>query len=268
VVPVLPRTGPMDESTVDLIHRLRDDVLPGVADATGAGVEVGGPGAVFADESEYLGARLPAFIAAVIALSFALLLVVFRSVLVALKAAVMNLLAIGAAYGVMAFALEGGWFGELFGITESTPIPAWVPMMMFALLFGLSMDYEVFLLSRIREEWDRTGDNAEAVAHGMARTGRVISAAAAIMVSVFGAFLLGDQVLMKVIGLGMATAVLLDATVVRMVLVPSTMALLGDRNWWIPGWLDRLLPHVAVDAEPAPAEVPPAAEPDRVLVGV
>jgi RND superfamily putative drug exporter len=268
VVPVVPRTGPMDQATVDLIHRLRDDVLPGVSADTGATVEVGGPGAVFADESEYLGGRLRAFIAAVIALSFALLLVVFRSVLVALKAAVMNLLAIGAAYGVMAYALEGGWFGELLGITESTPIPAWVPMMMFALLFGLSMDYEVFLLSRIREEWDRTGDNAEAVAHGMARTGRVISAAAAIMVSVFGAFMLGDAVLMKVIGLGMATAVLLDATVVRMALVPSTMALLGERNWWLPGWLDRLLPHVTVEAEPDAAEVTVVAEPEQVLAGV
>ena len=152
-------------------------------------------------------------------------------------------------------ALEGGWFGGLFGITESTPIPAWVPMMMFALLFGLSMDYEVFLLSRIREEYDRTGDNAEAVAEGMARTGRVITAAAAIMVTVFGAFILGDAVLLKVIGLGMASAVLIDATVVRMVLVPSTMALLGDRNWWLPGWLDRALPHVALEAEGEAAEV-------------
>jgi putative drug exporter of the RND superfamily len=143
-----------------------------------------------------------------------------------------------------------------------------VPMMMFALLFGLSMDYEVFLLSRIREEHLRTGDHAEAVARGMARTGRVITAAAAIMVTVFGAFMLGDAVLMKVIGLGMATAVLLDATVVRMVLVPSTMALLGERNWWLPGWLDRILPHVHVEAEPAAAEVAVVPEPERVLVGV
>ena len=267
-VVVLPASGPMDEATVELIHRLRDDVLPALA-PTGASVEVGGPGAVFVDESQYLGGRLPAFIAAVLVLSFALLLVVFRSVLVALKAAAMNLLAIGAAYGVMALALEGGRFGELLGITESTPIPAWVPMMMFALLFGLSMDYEVFLLSRIREEYDRTGDNAEAVARGMARTGRVITAAAAIMVTVFGAFVLGDAVLVKVIGLGMGTAVLLDATVVRMVLVPSTMALLGDRNWWVPAWLDRVLPHLDVEGEPAAAVAPPIDEPqpERVLVG-
>ncbi|HEU5084588.1 MAG TPA: MMPL family transporter [Acidimicrobiales bacterium] len=266
VVPVVPSSGPMDEATVELVHRLRHDVLPAVA--AGATVEVGGQAAVVVDESDHLGGRLPAFIAAVIALSFLLLLAVFRSVLVALKAAVMNLLAIGAAYGVMAYALQGGWFGELFGITESTPVPAWVPMMMFALLFGLSMDYEVFLLSRIREEYDRTGDNAEAVAQGMARTGRVISAAAAIMVTVFGAFVLGDQVLVKVIGLGMATAVLLDATVVRMVLVPSTMALLGDRNWWLPGWLDRVLPHLAIEAEVVAPTPPPTGEPERVLVTV
>jgi putative drug exporter of the RND superfamily len=167
--------------------------------------------------------------------------------LVAVKAALMNLLAIGAAYGVMAVALRGGWLGGLLGITEPTPIPTWAPMMMFALLFGLSMDYEVFLLSRIREEYARTGDNATAVASGIAHTGRVISAAAAIMVMVFGAFILGDQVLVKVIGLGLAVAVLLDATVVRMVLVPSTMELLGERNWWMPGWLERFVPHVDIE---------------------
>ena len=191
--------------------------------------------AAFVDESDVMSAPPPVCSSAsVIALSFLLLLVVFRSLLVAVKAALMNVLAIGAAYGVMAVALQGGWLGGLVGITESTPVPAWLPMMMFALLFGLSMDYEVFLLSRIREEYLETGDNATAVAHGIARTGRVITAAAAIMVTVFGAFILGDQVLMKVIGLGLATAVLLDATVVRMVLVPSTMELLGDRNWWLP----------------------------------
>jgi len=189
---------------------------------------------------------------------------------VAIKAAAMNLLAIGAAYGIMALALSGGWFGQLIGIHEATPIPVWTPMMMFALLFGLSMDYEVFLLSRIREEHLRTGDNATAVADGMARTGRVISAAAAIMVTVFGAFMLNDAVLMKVIGLGLATAVLLDATLVRMVLVPSTMELLGDRNWWIPRWLDRVLPHVDIEgghentpATATPSAVDPGPDPDR-----
>jgi RND superfamily putative drug exporter len=246
---VLPVTGPQDPATEELIHRLRSDVVPAAVGDGSAEVAVGGATAAFVDESEYMGGRLPWFIGSVIALSFLLLLVVFRSVLVAMKAALMNVLAIGAAYGVMSVALDGSWLGDALGIPEATPVPVWLPMMMFALLFGLSMDYEVFLLSRIREEYLQTGDNAEAVAHGIARTGRVITAAAAIMVTVFGAFMLGDQVIMKVTGLGLATAVLVDATVVRMVLVPSTMELLGDRNWWIPRWLDRLLPHVDVEGE-------------------
>jgi putative drug exporter of the RND superfamily len=247
VVLAIPKSGPQAEETVRLLHHLRDDVVPGVVGDGPAVIAVGGSTAAFVDESEYMAPRLPIFIGAVIALSFVLLLVVFRSVLVALKAAVMNVLAIGAAYGVMAVALQGGWLGQLIGIHEPTPIPAWAPMMMFAVLFGLSMDYEVFLLSRIREEYGRTHDNAGAVAVGMARTGRVITAAAAIMATVFGAFVLSDQVLLKVIGLGLATAVLLDATVVRMVLVPSTMDLLGDRNWWLPRWLDRVLPHIDLE---------------------
>jgi putative drug exporter of the RND superfamily len=245
----VPTSGPQDKATSSLIHRLRDDVIPVATAGTSAKVWVGGASAAYLDESDYMAPRLPVFIAAVIVLSFLLLLTVFRSVLVALKAAIMNVLAIGAAYGVMALALRGGWLGHLVGITQPTPIPVWAPMMMFAVLFGLSMDYEVFLLSRIREEYVRTGNNAEAVAHGMARTGRVISAAAAIMVTVFGAFILSDQVLVKVIGIGLSVAVLLDATVVRMVLVPSTMELLGDRNWWLPAWLDRLLPHVDIEGE-------------------
>jgi RND superfamily putative drug exporter len=255
---VVPTSGPQDEATVDHIHHLRDDVVPEAVGASDADVTIGGSVASFVDESSFMSDRLPLFIGAVVSLSFLLLLVVFRSVLVALKAALMNLLAIGAAYGVMALALQGGWFGQLLGIDEATPIPVWVPVMTFAMLFGLSMDYEVFLLSRIREEWVRTKDNASAVAHGLASTGRVITAAAAIMVTVFGAYIFEDQVLMKVVGLGLAVAVLVDATLVRMVLVPSTMELLGDRNWWIPGWLDRLLPTVDLEGEgrtePSPVE--------------
>jgi RND superfamily putative drug exporter len=269
-VMVLPTTGPQEQATVDLLHRMRDDTIPTAMENSPAHAYVGGAIAAFADESAYMGPRLPVFIGAVIALSFLLLLVVFRSLLVAVKAAVMNVLAIGAAYGVMALALQGGWFGNLVGITEPTPIPAWAPMMMFALLFGLSMDYEVFLLSRIREDYLATGDNAGAVARGMARTGRVITAAAAIMVTVFGSFVLGDQVLIKVIGLGLATAVLVDATIIRMVLVPSTMELLGDRNWWIPRWLDRILPHLDVeghDDEPI-VVLPPEPDAERVLESV
>jgi RND superfamily putative drug exporter len=246
---VLPASGPQDEATVDLIHHLRGEVVPAAVGSSRAEVTIGGSVASFVDESSFMSTRLPLFIGAVVLVSFLLLLVVFRSLLVALKAALMNLLAIGAAYGVMALALQGGWFGQLLGIDQPTPIPVWVPVMTFAMLFGLSMDYEVFLLSRIREEWQRTRDNATAVAHGLASTGRVITAAAAIMVTVFGAYIFEDQVLMKVVGLGLAVAVLVDATLVRMVLVPSTMELLGDRNWWLPGWLDRLLPTIDLEGE-------------------
>jgi RND superfamily putative drug exporter len=174
-------------------------------------------------------------------------MVVFRSILVPVKAAVMNLLSSGAAYGVVALATNGGWVSHLIGIKQEVPVPGFIPMMMFAILFGLSMDYEVFLLSRVREEYVRTGDNAGAVAEGLAQTARVITAAAAIMVCVFGAFILGDQVFVKMVGLGLATAIFVDATVVRMVLVPATMELLGDRNWWYPAWLERITPHVSVE---------------------
>jgi RND superfamily putative drug exporter len=172
---------------------------------------------------------------------------VFRSLLVPLKAVVMNLLSIGAAYGVVVAVFEWGWGNGILGVEQTGPIAPFIPMMMFAILFGLSMDYEVFLLSRIREEYDRTGDNATAVAEGLARTARVITAAAAIMCAVFGAFLLGDIIFVKMVGLGLATAIFVDATIVRMVLVPATMELLGDRNWWYPAWLDRITPRVHVE---------------------
>jgi RND superfamily putative drug exporter len=217
-------------------------------------VLVTGPTAGAIDANRYVADRLALFIGAVIVLSFLLLMVVFRSLLVPLKAAVMNVLSIGAAYGVVALAVQGGWFGSLFGITEAVPVPSFIPMMMFAILFGLSMDYEVFLLSRIREEYVRTGDNTVAVADGLAATARVITAAAAIMISVFLAFVLGDQVFLKMIGIGMATAIFVDATLVRMVLVPSTMELLGDANWWLPKPLARILPEVHVEAELAELE--------------
>jgi putative drug exporter of the RND superfamily len=251
VLTVVPTTGPQDKATEDLVHTLRDDVLPGAVEGTGADASVGGTTATFIDDSEHTGSRLPVFIAGVVVLSFLLLMAVFRSLAVALKAAVMNLLSIGAAYGVMSLAAGGGWFGGLIGISEATPVPAWLPMMMFAVLFGLSMDYEVFLLSRVREEYVRTGDNRSAVADGLAGTARVITAAAAIMVTVFGAFVLEDAVFLKLAGIGLAAAVFVDATVVRMVLVPATMELLGDRNWWLPRWLDRILPHVDVEGETA-----------------
>jgi putative drug exporter of the RND superfamily len=200
----------------------------------------------------------------VLALSFLLLMMVFRSLLVPLKAVVMNVLSIAATYGVLVVIFQWGWGADLIGIDKG-PIEAMLPLMLFAIVFGLSMDYEVFLLSRVREEYDKTGDSATAVADGLAKTARVITAAAAIMVTVFGAFILNDQVLAKVIGLGLATAVLIDATVVRMVLVPSTMELLGDRNWWMPRWLNRVLPHVDIEGRQAPATEP---EPARIELPV
>ena len=200
--------------------------------------------------SDRLASRLPIFIGAVLVLSFLLLMAVFRSLLVPLKAVIMNLLSIGAAYGVVVAVFEWGWLSGVLGVEQTGPIAPFVPMMMFAILFGLSMDYEVFLLSRIREEYDRTGDNAVAVADGLASTARVITAAALIMVTVFGSFVLGDATTIKLFGLGLATAILVDATVVRMVLVPATMELLGDRNWWFPAWLDRIIPRLHVEAGP------------------
>jgi len=192
-------------------------------------------------------------------------MVVFRSLLVPLKAVIMNLLSVGAAYGVLVAVFQWGWGKDLFRIGKDGPVEAWVPMMLFAVIFGLSMDYEVFLLSRIREDYDRTGDNATAVANGLAATARVITAAAAIMFCVFAGFVLGSERSLKMFGLGLATAVLLDATVVRLVLVPATMELLGDRNWWLPRWLDRILPVVHVEpTEEEPAEEVPESEPQRV----
>jgi RND superfamily putative drug exporter len=249
---LIPRTAPQDAATEDLIHRLRDDVLP----RAGADVEVGGATAAFIDQSEATAARLPLFIGGVIGLSFLLLLVSFRSLVVAVKAAAMTLLSIGAAYGMVAFLAEGGWAGQLIGIDTETPVPPFIPVIMFAVLFGLSMDYEVFLLSRVREEYLARRDTSNAVTTGLARTARVITAAALIMVAVFGAFALSSDVSLKLIGVGLATAVLVDATIVRMVLVPAVMQLLGDRSWWLPRWLDRVIPEGSLEgpaAAPAPA---------------
>ena len=248
VLAVVPSTSPQDAATESLLRRVRDDVIPAATVDSGLEVQVGGLTAGFLDQSDAIGERLPLFIAAVVGLSFMLLLIVFRSVLVSIKAGILNLLSVLAAYGVISLAAEGGWFGELLGIHEHTPVPAFIPMMMFAILFGLSMDYEVFLLSRIREEFLETGDNSRSVADGLAATARVITAAAAIMVAVFGAFVPSDQVFLKLIGTGLATAILVDATVVRMVLVPASMQLLGSRNWWLPRWLDRLLPSFSIEA--------------------
>jgi putative drug exporter of the RND superfamily len=248
ILQVFPTTSPQDEATNDLVHTIRKDVIPGAIDGSSAVVKVGGMAAAGLDFASFTGGRLPWFMGAVLLLSFLLLMVVFRSLLVALKAVVVNLLSIGAAYGVVVAVFQWGWGKDLIGVGKAGPVEAWAPMMLFAIVFGLSMDYEVFLLSRIREDYDRNGDNAVAVANGLANTARVITAAAAIMVCVFGSFVLGADRSIKLFGLGLAVAVLLDATVVRLLLVPATMELLGDRNWWLPRWLDRILPTVHVEA--------------------
>jgi putative drug exporter of the RND superfamily len=252
VVQVFPATSPQDETTSDLVHRLRDDVLPRVVIGSDAQVLVGGPVAGVTDASDLQASRMPLFIGAVLIMSFVVLMAVFRSVAVALKAIVLNVLSIGAAYGVVVAVFQWGWGAGVLGLGEPGPIEAWAPMMLFAILFGLSMDYEVFLLTRMKEEYDRTGDNATAVADGLARTARLITAAAAIMICVFGGFVLSADRALQLFGLGLATAILVDVTIVRLLLVPATMELLGDRNWWLPGWLDRLLPRLTVDQQPEP----------------
>jgi len=243
---VVPKTGPQDEATTKLVDRLRGDVLPPIESAQGVDVAVTGTVAVNVDFSNYLTARLPYFFVVVLALSFLLLLVVFRSVLVPAKAVVMNLLSLGAAYGTVVALFQWGWLSAITGV-QPAPIEPWAPMMLFAIVFGLSMDYEVFLLSRIREEWRKSGDSRTSVADGLAATAKVITAAAAIMVVVFGSFILENDRVVKLMGTGLATAILFDATIVRMLLVPATMELLGDRNWWLPRWLDRIIPEVDVE---------------------
>ena len=249
LIQVVPTSAPQDEATEDLIQRLRAEVLPAATAGSDLDVVLTGFVAVSIDFSDYLGERSFVFFGAVLAVSFLLLMAVFRSLLVPIKAVIMNVLSIAAAYGVVVAVFQWGWLSSLTGV-EPAPIEPFIPMMMFAIVFGLSMDYEVFLLSRIREEYGRTGDAANSVADGLAATARVITAAAAIMVVVFGSFLLEDQRVTRVFGLGLATAVLLDATLVRMLLVPATMELLGERNWWIPRWLDRILPQLNVEGNP------------------
>jgi RND superfamily putative drug exporter len=247
LVQVVPAGSPQDPATEQLVHDLRA--------AAPSGVHVGGATAAAVDQTDDVVRRLPLLVGGVVGLSLLLLLAVFRSPVVAVKAAVLNLASIGAAYGVVALVLDGGWAGQLVGIDTATPLPAFVPVLMFAVLFGLSMDYEVFLMTGVREAWTRTGDAREAVVEGLTRTGRVITAAAAIMVAVFAAFVPSDLVFLKVIGVGLATAILVDATVVRMLLVPAVLQLLGERAWSLPRWLDRRLPQLHVEGRPD-VEVP------------
>jgi putative drug exporter of the RND superfamily len=254
IVNVVPTTSPQDSETEELVNRLREDVVPEALGASGVTAHIGGVTAALEDQSDYVTDRLPLFTAGVVGLSFLLLLVAFHSPLISLKASIMNLLSVGAAYGVMTLVAKGGAVGELIGIDHEVPVAPFLPVMMFAILFGLSMDYEVFLVSRIREEYLKHGDTRRAVADGLAKTARVITAAAAIMVVVFLAFLAAPDTFLKLFGIGLASAIFLDATLVRMVLVPAVMQLLGDRNWWIPNWLERILPRIDVERVPATAE--------------
>jgi RND superfamily putative drug exporter len=250
---VYPTGSPQAASTSDLLNKLRGSVLPTATAHTGVHVLVGGQTAIFADFASVLSSKLPLFIGVVVLLSFLLLAAVFRSIAIPLMAAVMNMLSAGAAFGVLVAVFQWGWAASLLGVSQTGPIEAFIPVMMFAILFGLSMDYEVFLVTRIYEEWHRTRDNRLAVTRGLQATGRTITAAASIMVLVFGSFLLGGQVVIKMFGLGLAGAVLLDAVIVRMALVPALMLLLGKLNWALPAWLDRVLPHLNVEGSVAAA---------------
>jgi putative drug exporter of the RND superfamily len=250
---VYPKGSPQDGSTSDLLHTVRDQVVPAAERGTGLHVLVGGQTAIFDDFATVLSRKLPLFLAIVIGLSFLLLMVVFRSVVIPAVAAVMNLLSAAAAFGVVTLVFQDGVGASLLGIDKTGPIEAFVPVFMFAILFGLSMDYEVFLVTRIYEEWHRRRDNREAVMHGLAATGRTITAAAAIMILVFGAFILGGQRIIDLFGVGLASAVLLDALIVRSVLVPALMIQIGDANWWLPAWLGRRLPRLRVEGASARA---------------
>ncbi|WP_328442143.1 MMPL family transporter [Streptomyces sp. NBC_00444] len=251
---VFPTTSPQDKATADTIARLRTDVLPTAIGHGPARAHVGGAAASLSDVGQRTSQRLPVIVAAVLAMSFLLLMLVFRSILVPLKAVLLNLLSIGAAYGIMVAVFQWGWGGALIGLEATVPIVSFIPAFLFAILFGLSMDYEVFLLSRVREEYLRTGDNGTAIVEGVSGTARIITSAALIMVAVFLSFAVAEDPSTKMFGLGLATAIFIDATVVRMVLVPATMTLLGRTNWWLPQWLDRMLPRGPVGTDDTDAE--------------
>jgi RND superfamily putative drug exporter len=249
LITVYPQSSPQAAATTDLIDHLRQTTIPAVVAGSGTEVYVGGNTAIFVDFARVLSSKLPLFIGLVVLLSFILLAIVFRSLVIPLTAAAMNLLSIGAAFGILVAVFQWGWLGSVFQVDRTGPVEAFLPVMMFAILFGLSMDYEVFLISRIREEYLKSGDNSTAVRKGLAATGKTITAAALIMILVFGAFILGGERVIKEFGLGLAGGILIDAFIIRVAVVPSLMFLLGKANWWFPGWLDRILPHLSVDPE-------------------
>ena len=253
IAEAVPECSPQAESTTSLLRRLRNTVIPRAGGDSHVRVLVGGQTAIFEDFSHVLASKLPLFIGVVVLLSFLLLTVVFRSLVIPTMAAVMNLLSVAAGFGVVVAVFQWGWGASLIGVDSTGPIEAFVPVLTFAILFGLSMDYEVFLVSRIYEEWHKRRDNREAVVHGLAATGRTITAAAAIMVLVFGAFVLGGFRVIKLFGVALAAAIFLDAVIVRSVLIPGLMLMVGEANWWFPRVLDRRLPRLNVE----PAEVQP-----------
>jgi RND superfamily putative drug exporter len=277
VLTAIPRTSPSSSNTEELVHRLRDDVLDDVEAQTGAEASVAGSTASLIDVSDKMTSALPVFMLLVIGLTMVLLLVVFRSILVPIKAAIAILLSIASSFGVVVAVFQWGWLKDVIGLHETIPIISFLPMLMFAILFGLSMDYEVFILSRVREDYVRTRQARHSVLTGLTSSARVITAAALIMISVFASFILGDDPTIKMFGLGFSIAVLLDATVVRMMIVPAVMALFGDKAWALPRWLDRALPDLDVEGHHLIEELEEAEDdaaddesesPDRELVGV
>jgi RND superfamily putative drug exporter len=253
IITVIPATSPQDEATSDLVDELRASVIPRAIDGTGTHAYVGGGTATFIDLGEKISERLPIFIIVVIGLSILLLTAVFRSIVVPLKAAVMNLLSLGAAFGVIIAVFQWGWGASLLGVSKDGPIESFLPMLLFGVLFGLSMDYEVFLMSRVHEEYVHLKDGKKAIFNGVGYTARVVAAAAVIMGSVFLSFVLNDARVIKEFGLGLGVAILADAFIVRLVMLPAVMTLLGDRAWYLPRWLDRTLPRISIEG---PADAP------------
>jgi RND superfamily putative drug exporter len=259
-IAVVPTTAPESEQTYDLVRRLRDAVLPQATSGTQATAYIGGFTATQVDFTKRLASKLPFFIAIVIALSALLLLIVFRSLLIPLQAAVMNLLSVGAALGIVQAIFERGWLAGVFGV-EKAPVEPFLPVLLFAIVFGLSMDYEVFLVSRIREEWQASGDTSAAIRNGLARTSRVITAAAGVMIVVFASFAANGNHILKLFGIGLASAIFLDAAVIRMILLPAVLQLFGEKTWYFPRWLDRRVPRVAIEP---PEERPELSVPEAV----
>jgi putative drug exporter of the RND superfamily len=267
---VYPTTSPQDQATTNLVNHLRDDTIPAAVGHSGLNLLVGGTTAIYIDFANVLSSKLPLFIGLVVLLSFILLMVVFRSLLIPLTAACMNLLSIGAAFGILVAVFQWGDGGSIIGLSGTSPVEAFLPVMLFAILFGLSMDYQVFLVSRIHEEYIKSGgDNRVAVRNGLAATGKTITAAALIMILVFGSFILGGNRVIKEFGIGLAGGILVDAVLIRMAIVPSIMMMFGKANWWFPAWLDRILPKLSVDADDLVNQMPedPGAEPQPELAG-